>query len=39
MEKYVEKVEVPEVGVIYPEGLTSPNKKKESFLAKILKGR
>ena len=38
MEKYIEKIEVPEIGITYPEGLTSPVK-KGSLLKRFFKGR
>jgi hypothetical protein len=38
MEKYIEKIEVPEIGIIYPEGLTAPVK-KGSLLKRFFKGR
>ena len=36
MEKYIEKIELPEYGVIYPEGLTMPKKKDKNGLIKKL---
>ena len=36
MEKYIEKVELPEYGIIYPEGLTAPVKKDKNGLLKKL---
>ncbi len=40
MEKYIEKIELPEYGVIYPEGLTAPVKKdKNSLLKKLFKSK
>ena len=36
MEKYIEKIELPEYGVIYPEGLTTPVKKDKDGLIKRL---
>ena len=38
MEKYIEKIELPEYGIIYPEGLTMPKKKdKDGLLKKLFK--
>ena len=36
MEKYIEKIELPEYGIIYPEGLTAPVKKDKNGLLKKL---
>ena len=38
MEKYIEKIEVPEIGITYPEGLTAPVK-KGSLIKRFFKGR
>lgn len=38
MEKYVEKVETEDLGIIYPEGLTSPSN-KSNLIQKLFKKR
>ena len=40
MEKYIDKIETLDYGIIYPEGLTAPSKyNKNNFLKKFFKGR
>ena len=39
MEKYIEKIETKDMGIIYPEGLTAPVRSSESIIKRFLKRR
>ena len=39
MEKYIEKIETKDLGIIYPEGLTAPVRSSESIIKRFLKRR